>query len=202
MLQLLELLPLVIFVTVYSMKDRVIDIMGITHHFDGIYDATAALMIATCLQVLIVWLWKRKIEKRLLWLLAAVLIFGSATLILHNKLFIQWKPTVFNWTLCLILLGSHWLGRDNLIEKLLGEQLPLPTTIYTRLGFIWAGYFFIVGALNLIVAFNFSESIWVHYKLWSSVAFTVIIMIITVIIVSPYLKDLPDNAINKGEAEK
>lgn len=208
MLQLLEILPLVIFVSVYSLHDRTLDVAGFHYTFDGIYSATAALMIATCLQVLVVWLLKRKVEKRLLWLLAAVLVFGSATLILHNKLFIQWKPTVFNWAMCLVLLCSHWFGRNNLIEKLLGEQLPLPTAVYTRLGFVWAGYFFIVGALNLVVAFNFSESTWVHYKLWSSVAFTVTIMIVSVIMMFPYLKDLPDNTDsesrtpNENEASK
>ena len=80
MLQLLELMPLVIFVLVFGLKDQTVSIAGLQHSFDGIYDATAALMIATVLQVLLVWLLKRHVEKRLWWLLAAVLIFGSATL--------------------------------------------------------------------------------------------------------------------------
>jgi intracellular septation protein len=107
MLQLLELMPLVIFVLVFGLKDQSINVAGYQHVFDGIYDATAALMIATVLQVLIVWLLKRHVEKRLWWLLAAVLIFGSATLILHNQLFIQWKPTVFNWS------SACWVNKSS-----------------------------------------------------------------------------------------
>lgn len=193
MLQLLEMLPIVAFVFAYSMAGKAVEFAGFQYTFNGIYSATAILMLATCAQVLIVWLWKRKLEKRLLWLLALVLVFGGATLLLHNPLFLYWKPTVFNWALCLLLLGSHWLGKYNLIEKMLGGQFELPAALYIRLTYIWAGYFFLVGALNLIVAFQFSEAFWVKYKLWSSIGFTVVMMIITVIILSPHLNQISND---------
>lgn len=194
MLQLLELLPVVAFVLTYSMAGRTIEVAGLHHTFDGIYSATAVLMATTVLHVFIVWLWKREVEKRLWWLLALVLLFGGATLLLHNPLFLFWKPTVFNWALCALLLGTHWLGKHNLIEKALGGQLILPTSVYTRLAYIWAGYFFLVGALNLVVAFQFSEAFWVTYKLWSGIGFTVLMMIITAVILAPHVKDLPDGS--------
>lgn len=189
MLQLLELMPLVIFVLVFGLKDQSVSLAGYQHTFDGIYDATAALMLATVAQVLLVWLLKRHVEKRLWWLLAAVLVFGTATLVLHNQLFIQWKPTVFNWVLCLVLLGTHFFTRHNLIERMLGQQLQVPPAIYQRLTFIWAGYFFVVGGLNLVVAYSFSEAFWVNYKLYSAIGFTLVITIITAIILSPYIKE-------------
>lgn len=189
MMQLLELLPLVIFVLVFRAKGHSIDLGDFHYAFDGIYSATAALMIATCLQVLFVWLWKRALEKRLLWLLASVLVFGSATLLLRNQLFIQWKPTVFNWVLCLLLLGSHWLTEKNLVQRLVGQQLSLPDAICNRVMYVWAVYFFIVGALNLVVAYNMSEAFWVDYKLWSSIGFTLLITVITALIVAPYMKE-------------
>ena len=189
MLQLLELVPLVIFVLVFGLKDQSINVAGFQHTFDGIYDATAALMLATALQVLLVWFLKRHVEKRLWWLLAAVLIFGSATLILHNQLFIQWKPTVFNWALCLVLLGSHFFTKQNLVERMLGTQIQLPKNMYARIMFIWAGYFFVVGALNIFVAYSFSEAFWVKYKLYSAIGFTLTMTIITTIMLAPYIKD-------------
>ena len=189
MLQLLELVPLVIFVLVFGLKDQSINVAGFQHTFDGIYDATAALMLATVLQVLLVWFLKRHVEKRLWWLLAAVLIFGSATLILHNQLFIQWKPTVFNWALCLVLLGSHFFTKQNLVERMLGTQIQLPKNMYARIMFIWAGYFFVVGALNIFVAYSFSEAFWVKYKLYSAIGFTLTMTIITTIMLAPYIKD-------------
>ena len=189
MMQLLELLPLIAFVLSFRMKGETLDIAGFHYQFDGIYSATAVLMAATLLQVVIVWLWKREIEKRLLWLLATVMVFGTATLVLHNQLFIQWKPTIFNWALCLVLLGSHWFTDKNLVKRMLGQQLELPDSIYKRLTFIWAGYFFLVGALNLVVAYLFSEAFWVDYKLWSAMGFTVCIAIITAVILAPYIKE-------------
>jgi intracellular septation protein len=56
---------------------------------------------------------------------------------------------------------------------------------------IWAGYFFIVGGLNLVVAYNFTEEFWVTYKLASSVGFTLLMTLITALIVAPYVKDEP-----------
>ncbi len=189
MMQLLELLPLVIFVLVFRLKGQSLDLAGFHYTFDGIYSATAALMVATCLQVLLVWLWKREVEKRLLWLLASVLIFGSATLLLRNQLFIQWKPTVFNWVLCLVLLGSHWFTESNLVKRLIGQQFSLPDNICDRLLYVWAIYFFAVGLLNLVVAYGFSEAFWVDYKLWSAIGFTLLITVITAFMVAPHMKE-------------
>lgn len=191
MLQLLELLPLAVFVFIYGMKGKTVDVADLHYSFDGIYSATAALMIATTLQVLLVWLLKRNVEKRLLVLFAIVIVFGSATLLLHNPLFLFWKPTVFNWGLCLLLLGSHWFSNDNMVEKMLGDQLPLPSAIYARLSFVWAAYFFLVGALNLVIAFNFPEAFWVKYKLWSSIGYTVVMMVITGIMLAPHIQNEP-----------
>lgn len=193
MLQLLELMPMIAFVLAYSMKGESITFGTLDYTFDGIYSATLVLMLATTLQVVIVWLWQRKVEKRLLWLYAAVMVFGSATLLLHNPLFLFWKPTVFNWCLCLLLLGSHWFGRNRLLKQMLGGQLDLPDAVYTRLCLVWAGYFFLVGALNLVVAFLFSEAFWVQYKLWSAIAFTLLMVVITAVMLAPHMKDVPDS---------
>ncbi len=192
MLQLLELIPLIAFFLAYHAKGDVLDIFGFHYEFDGIYSATAVLMLATILQVLLVWLIKRKVEKRMLWLLASVLLFGSATLLLHNQLFIQWKPTVFNWVLAAVLLGSHLFTSKNIVQRLIGQQLSLPSEICTRLTFVWCAYFFIVGVLNLVVAYQFSQETWVNYKLWSAIVFTILISVVTAIMVAPYLKDKPN----------
>lgn len=188
MLQILELMPLLAFFAAFKMSGHVLDFAGFHYQFDGIYSATAVLMIASIVQVGVVWVWKRTLEKRMLWLLATILIFGAATLIFHNQLFIQWKPTVFNWVLGLIVIGSHLFTEKNVVQRILGQQLQLPDPICVRLTFLWGGYFFIVGGLNLVVAYHFSESTWVSYKLWSSIVYTLLMSVLTALIVSPYLK--------------
>jgi intracellular septation protein len=188
MLQILELIPLVAFFVAYRMDGHTVTLGHFNYHFDGIYSATAVLMITTCLQVAITWVWKRKLEKLSLWLLATILVFGSTTLLLHNPLFIQWKPTVFNWVLGSMVLGSHFFTDKNIIQRILGQHLQLPDHVGKQLSYIWGIYFFLVGALNLVVAYHFAESTWVSYKLWSAVVYTLAISSITVLVISPHLK--------------
>ncbi|GIR68995.1 MAG: putative intracellular septation protein A [Halieaceae bacterium] len=189
MKQLLELLPLVLFFGAYQMDGDTLTVGGWSHTFDGIFSATAVLMISTALTWLISSLLEKRNDKRLMWMTLAVLLFGAATLILRDQRFIQWKPTVFNWVLAAVFLGSQFIGKRTVLERVLGSQLSLPRTIWTRLNVLWIGNFALVGALNLFVAYRFEEAVWVSYKLYSSVGFTLALMLLTVAIVAPHVKD-------------
>ncbi len=189
MKQFAELIPIALFFIVYQFKDKTLNIGDFSYTFDGIFSATAVMMAATVVQLLLTWIKTRKLEKRLLWLALAVCAFGSLTLIFRNELFIQWKPTIVNWVFAVIFGGSQFVGEKNLMERTLGSQLELPHRVWTRLNLCWVVNFIVVGALNLVVAYNFSEDIWVSYKLYSFIGFTVLTMVITAIIMYPYLKD-------------
>jgi len=116
-------------------------------------------------------------------------VFGGATLVLHNQIFIQWKPTIFNWVLALAFGGSQFIGDKNLMERTLGSQIHLPKQVWTRLNLLWVANFAIVGALNLVVAYGFSEATWVSYKLYSAIGFTLLLTVITALMISPHLKE-------------
>jgi intracellular septation protein len=188
MKQIAEFVPIALFFIVYQLDGQSISLAGWTYHFDGIFSATLALMLATALQVVLSYAVTRRLEKRLLWLLLAVLVFGGATLIFRNQMFIQWKPTIFNWALALAFAVSQFVGDKNLMERTLGSQIHLPRPIWTKLNLLWVSNFFIVGGLNLIVAYQFSEQIWVSYKLYSSIGFTVVLTLLTALFISPHLK--------------
>jgi intracellular septation protein len=190
MQQILEFIPVALFFIAYSMSGEVWSIGSFTLQFDGIYTATAVLMAATLVQLLLTLAIKRTVEKRLLLLAAVILATGGLTLVLHNKIFIQWKPTIFNWILAAVFLGSSWFGeRKTLLQRMLGSQISLPENIWQRLNHVWIVYFILVGIANLVVAYEFSESIWVSYKLYSSIGFTLLISAITAIIMAPHLKE-------------
>ena len=189
MKQLLELLPLVLFFGAYQMDGDTLTVGGWSHTFDGIFSATAVLMISTALTWLVASLLEKRNDKRLMWMTLAVLLFGAATLILRDQRFIQWKPTVFNWVLATVFLGSQFIGKRTVLERVLGNQLILPRPIWTRLNVLWIGNFALVGALNLFVAYRFEEAVWVSYKLYSSIGFTLALMLLTVAIVAPHVKD-------------
>ena len=189
MKQLLELLPLVLFFGAYQMDGDTLTVGGWSYTFDGIFSATAVLMISTALTWLVSSLLEKRNDKRLMWMTLAVLLFGAATLILRDQRFIQWKPTVFNWVLAAVFLGSQFIGKRTVLERALGSQLSLPRRIWTRLNVLWIGNFALVGALNLFVAYRFEEAVWVSYKLYSSIGFTLALMLLTVAIVAPHVKD-------------
>jgi intracellular septation protein len=188
MQQLLELVPLILFFVTYQMKGTEIALGGWSHTLDGIFSATAVLIAATFVQVLLTWALTRKLEKRLLWLLAAVVVFGGATLLFRDQTFIYWKPTVFNWALALVFGGSHFIGKRNLMERTLGSQIELPAVIWSRLLWLWTGYFIFVGALNLVIAYRFSEAFWVSYKLYSAIGFTIALTVVTGLMIAPHLR--------------
>lgn len=189
MKQLLEFIPIALFFIVYQLDGETIAFAGWEHEVDGIFTATAVLMGATVTQVVLTWLITREFEKRLLWLMLAVLAFGGLTLALRNELFIQWKPTIFNWGLALAFGGSQFIGDRNLMERLLGSQVHLPHNVWARLNLLWVCNFTLVGGLNLVVAYGFSEQTWVSYKLYSAIGFTLLLTIVTALMISPYIRE-------------
>src|SRR5580698_2407742 len=132
----------------------------VAYKLNGIYVATAALMAAMLVVLAIDWLRERKIPPVHALSAVLVLIFGTATLVLHNSAFIKWKPTVLFWIIALAFLGSYWIGRQTLTERFLGAALEDKITVPQRL---WRG---LTGALNLAVAHYASEASWVNFKLF------------------------------------
>jgi intracellular septation protein len=189
MKQLAEFIPIALFFIVYQLKGEQISLAGWEYTFDGIFSATAVLMAATALQVAITYAVTREFEKRLMWLLLAVVVFGGATLLFRNQMFIQWKPTIFNWALALAFGASQFIGDKNLMERTLGSQIHLPKMVWNRLNLLWVSNFAIVGGLNLVVAYGFSEETWVSYKLYSAIGFTLLLTILTALLISPHLKE-------------
>lgn len=189
MKQFAELVPILLFFIVYKMSGYELQLGSFHYTFDGIYTATGVLMVATLFQVIFARFSTGKLEKRQLWLLIAVWAFGGATILLHNELFIQWKPTIFNWALGLVFLGSQFIGEKNLIARTLGSQIEVPDFVWRRVNLLWVSYFFLVGGLNLWVAYQFSEEAWVDYKLYSAIGFTILLSALTVALIAPYLKE-------------
>jgi intracellular septation protein len=189
MKQIAEFVPIVLFFIVYQLDGESVTLGQWSYQFDGIFSATAILMTATVAQVLLTYAITRTLEKRLLWLLFAILVFGGATLVFRNQAFIQWKPTVFNWVLALVFGASQFIGDKNLMERTLGRQIHLPGPVWTQLNALWVANFLIVGGLNIYVAYHFSEETWVSYKLYSSIAFILLLTVLTALLISPHLKE-------------
>ena len=188
MKQILEFLPIVLFFGAYQLSGETLTVGAWSHTFDGIFSATAVLMIATIAVWLIMLAITRRNDKRLMWMMVAVVVFGTATLVLRDQRFIQWKPTVFNWVMAVLFFGSQFVGKKTVLERLLSQQLVLSEVIWKRLNALWVTNFVTVGALNLYVAYQYEEAFWVSYKLYSSIGFILLMMLLTVMIVAPHLR--------------
>jgi intracellular septation protein len=168
MRQFVEFVPIALFVAIYfTTKD--------------IYMATAILMVGVCVQLGYEKAVDGEVSKRTQMVFWVVILAGAATLAFKDEMFIKWKPTIVNWLFCVALIASQLLTRDNLLQKMLGEHLPLPPHVWRNLGYGWSAGFFLAGALNLVVAYGFSTDFWVTYKLVGGFALTLSYMVITMV---------------------
>jgi intracellular septation protein len=152
---LLELAPLVAFFVAY--------------YFGGIYVATGVLMAGMGVLLAVDYLLHRRISP--MHALSAVLVFalGGATLLLHDKHFIQLKPTALFWVFGLAFLASFWIGKQTLTERLftaaLQGQVRVPESLWRRMNALWVVFYAVLGEANLLVAKYASERIWVYSKI-------------------------------------
>lgn len=154
-----------------------------------IYLATLVAIVASVLQVGVTWIKNRKVENMHLVSLVLIVVFGGATLYLKDPLFIKWKPTVLNWLFGVVFLGSQFIGRQTIIERMLGGQLELPVPIWRRLNLAWATFFILIGAINLFVAYSFEEQVWVNFKLFGMLGLTFVFVILQSFYLSRYLPE-------------
>ena len=131
--------------------------------------ATVVVVIASLAQV--AWLKARgKKVDLMLWVsLTLVVVLGGLTVWLHSETFIKWKPTGLYWAMGLSFLISQTLLGKNLLKLMIGEQMQLPDAVWKRLGLAWVVFFAAMGVLNLWVAYNFSTSTWVNFKLFGGI---------------------------------
>ncbi len=142
----------------------------------GIFTATAVAIAATVGQIAWVYFRHRRVDPMLWISFVIVVVFGGATLLLHNENFIKWKPTALYWAFALALGIAHLIGK-NPIEAMMSKQMTLPHAVWRQLNIAWAIFFAVLGVLNLIIAFHFTTDVWVNYKLFGGTALMVIFVI-------------------------
>ena len=189
MKQALEFFPLIVFFAVFQLSGKTVTVGEYAYTFDSIYSATIALVAATLIQVVIVKLVWGKVEKRLLGIAAAVALFGGATVVLRDPVFIFWKPTVFNWGLAGIYVVWHVVRKRCFFQELLPDEIEMPQHAWSKVTLVSTLHFFMVGAVNLYVAYNYSMDTWVSFKLWSAFLFTILWAVVIGVIMGPYLKE-------------
>lgn len=124
----------------------------------GIYPATIAVIIAAIAQVLIFKFMQRRLEPMMMVSVAIIVVFGGLTLILHDRSFIMWKPTIINWAFAAAFIASQFIGQRPLIARMLGEQIQLTAPVWQRLNWMWAIFFLLAGLANLAFVFPYQAA--------------------------------------------
>ena len=138
----------------------------IAYKFSNIYTATLVVIGATIFQVIYSKLVHKRVDKLLIFNAVLISILGGTTLWLHDANFIKWKPSILYWLLSGALLFFQFFKKKNLIKNLMEKQIQLTEKGWDQISITSAVFFGVLGALNLYIAFNFSESTWVNFKLF------------------------------------
>ena len=166
----------------------------------NIFVATAIAILTTIALIVYSKLVLKKVDKMLLVNGAIISVLGGITLVLHDKTYIMWKPTVLYWIGALVLLFSNQLFKRNLIKQMMQKVLNPPESIWQKLNLIWVAFLVGLGFLNLFVAFNFTENTWVNFKLFGVTSLLFAFMIGQTLILKQYLVTPPEETKqNDGE---
>ena len=136
--------------------------------WQGIYVATGVAMVASVGQIAWLYATGRRIAV-VNWLsLGIITVFGGATLVLHDEVFIKWKPTVLYALFGLILLVGRVAFRRNFLAALM-QGISLPPSVWTALTWAWVAFFAFMGVANWYVAFHYPTATWVNFKVWGGI---------------------------------
>lgn len=171
---LFDLLPVILFFVAFQ--------------FAGIYVATGIAIVTTIAQVLWMWLRHRKVEPMQWVSLAIIVVFGGATMVLHNEIFIKWKPTALYWLFSITLFVAELVFDKNLIRAMMEKQMALPESLWRAVNFSWALFFLAMGVLNLVIAYHFSTDTWVYFKLFGGMGLMVVFIVVQSLWLAKYIK--------------
>lgn len=149
-------------------------IFFIAYKFAGIFVATGVLIAAVLVQVSVQWIRHRKVSSMMLISAVLVLIFGGLTLWIHDETFIKWKVTVVNWLLAAGFFASQFIGERPIVQRMMDANITLERPLWLRLNSMWVVFFFILGAINLFVMFNFSTDAWAKFKVFGVIGLTLV----------------------------
>jgi len=174
---LFDFFPILLFFVAYKASDG------------DMFLATGVIIVASVVQVSISWWKHRRVEKMHLITLGLVLLFGGLTLALQDEQFIKWKVSVVNWLFGLAFLGSQFIGRKSLVERMMSATISVPKPVWTRLNLSWVTFFLGMGFLNLYVMTHFDDDTWVDFKFYGVLGLTFLFILAQAFYLTRHVRD-------------
>ena len=180
MVAFFEYIPLVVFFIFYKMFD--------------VFIATGALIVTSALHLIVMKATGKKILTRHWIFFGLIAVFGGLTIFFHDDTFIKWKVTIINAFFAIALLVSKYAFNKNLLQSFMGEQIQLPEPVWTKFNLAWVAFFALCSALNLYVAFNFSQEDWVSFKVFGLTGLTFGFAIISIMAIYKHIPQEEETA--------
>lgn len=172
-----EMLPLVAF-------------FGVYYFTRNIFLSTGVCIVASWAQLLFCKIKFRHVSRNTWISTLLITCFGGLTVIFHNKTFIMIKPTVLFGILGISLLIGQVAGKNGM-KILLSKELQIRDAIWNGLNIAWGLFFITMAAINLFVALNFSEYIWVKFKVFGTLGSTLVFTLISAVVLLANNKKAP-----------
>jgi intracellular septation protein len=183
---LLDYLPILAFFAAYIVSK-------------DIFLAIVVIMVVAPIVLAVQWYMTRKLNRMTAISTGLVVAFGGITLLLDDPVYFYWKPTVFYWVFALVCLVSHFVGEKTIVQRMLeaasktsDTPLELAPPHWRTLNLMWIGYALVSGALNIYVAYTFSQATWVNFKLFGLLGLTVLFLVIQSVWIASVAEQHPD----------
>jgi len=155
----LEMGPLVLFFLAYNKF--------------GIFAGTGTLMVATVIALAVTYVLTKHLPVMPMVTAAMVVIFGGATLLLHDATFVKMKATIVYLLFAAALLGGLLFGKA-LLSVAFDSVMNLTEEGWRRLTLRWGLFFIAMAVVNEVVWRTQSENFWVNFKVFGFVPLTIV----------------------------
>jgi intracellular septation protein len=176
--------PLLVFVIAYWRFD--------------IFVATATFMVTTVVAIAVSYALTRHVTIMLVVTSIVILVFGTLTLVLHDRTFIQVKPTIIYALFGATLLGGYVFDKP-LLAIVLDSMVHLKEEGWRKLTLRWAAFFFVMAVVNEIVWRTQTTQFWVNFKLFGFPPLTFVFAALQYRLLMRYATDEPNP---QAEAER
>jgi len=89
-----------------------------------------------------------------------VIVFGGASLFMHDNRFIMMKPTVVAFAIAAVMLQKGWM--DRYLPQEAHDRLPRGLIIGA--GYAWSALIFSLGVANFVIAMTYSFKTWAWFN--------------------------------------
>ncbi|MCW9034864.1 MAG: septation protein A [Alphaproteobacteria bacterium] len=146
------------------------------YYIDGLFAATAAIMVTTAVALIMSYIFERRIPMMPLITAIVVGVFGGLTLWLKDDTFIKMKPTIIQAAFSIILFGGLAFGKV-FLKSLMGAAWQMEDEGWRKLTVRFALFFAAMAVINEVVWRTQSTDFWVNYKVFGIMGLTMVFVL-------------------------